>query len=187
MECADFIDAATDAFSEIQEKYKLNVIADGSVLRYSNTNVDFSIYFERCFEIYICFHYKGRDLRLYDVAKWLKPEPDVIDAIKRNQISSAEAVVPLLKRLCVALEVVLDMLLQNPELCDEYLQYEKRERDLRLVLLNLQRAWEERDYFGYSALVEANRTRIEKTTSASLIFNREEYARKHLKQDKGRT
>ena len=57
------------------------------VLNYSNKIVNFSLYFEHRFEIYICFHHRNSNLRLIDILKWLDFHKNDVTLVSRNQIS----------------------------------------------------------------------------------------------------
>ena len=179
-----FSDIATEVFSCIQQEYGLMLESTSNVLHYTNATFDFSVYFERSFEIYICFRVNNSHLRLYDMAKWIELKKSDIDLIERNQTSNVDSMVFILKNLCDVMKRVLRKLQNEPDLLytclknqQSYEENQRRAASNAYLLSQLQEAWLEKNFDSFLLLVEGNMDDIRTLSSAERILKQAQYAK----------
>jgi len=176
-----YINLAIMTFSSTQEKYKLKLDVRNTVLNYSSKTYSFSVYFEKYFEFYICFHLNNTNLRLHDIAVWLGFNDYDIALLTRTQIRDQHTAESVLTNLRGVLEKLLVMLEKKPELLDEFLKnkgIEEQDQLSEAILTSIQLAWESKDFERFLMLVESNRVIVEQSKAATLILKQEAFIRK---------
>lgn len=178
-----YVDTAINVFEKLQIKHALKLNVKDTILNYSNKAYSFSIYLEKHFEFYICFHLNHMNLRLYDIVVWLGFENSDIFLVTRNQFSNESEAKFVLENLLAVLDKVLDILQKRPELLDEFLKDQRYVREnaiLETSLSLIRHAWEAKDFKKFLMLVESNRSVIKQAKSAELIFKQEAYAKSRI-------
>lgn len=181
MQDEKYINMAINTFSDLRMRYNLKLVANEAVLNYSNNRYSFSLYFEKHFEFYICFHQNHVNLRLYDLAKWLCLENKDISMLTRNQVANETDAKFVLGNLRIVLEKVLIILERKPKLLLDFLKDQKSEKTAILseaTLALVRQAWEEKQFEKFLILVDRNRDAIKQSKNAAIILKQEAYARK---------
>ncbi len=178
MQNNNYLKTAIEVFSSLQRKYKFTLVEKENVLNYSNNICNFSVYFEKYFEFYICFHVNNMDLRLYDIIVWLGFENNDIAFVAKNQFANHNNAKQVLENLQTVLVKLLVILQQKPKILFEFLENQKAKRKDTVSKHNLsllQQAWESKEFALFLKLVEENRAVIKDTNRAELIFKQEAY------------
>ena len=181
MQDEKYINMAINTFNDLKMRYNLKLVANEAVLNYSNNIYSFSLYLEKHFEFYICFHLNHVDLRLYDLAKWLCLEKNDIILLTRNQVANEADAKFVLSNLCIVLEKILNILERKPNLL---LEFSKKQKSEKMVILSdanlslIRQAWETKQFEKFLTLVDCNRDAIKQSKSAAIILRQEAYAKK---------
>ena len=192
MEESQFVNLATSVFAHIQKEYGLRLVTTLNTVHYTNAIVDFTIYYERFFEIYISFHVEGNNLRLYDAAKWLDIPEENIALIKRNQVTNADNMLFVLKNLHSVMKDVLEKVQLDPNLLshclhnrNRYLEEQRLLQSNHDLLIRLQEMWQSKNFKDFLNLMEANMDIVAKLPSAEKILKQAQYAKKHCTNSTG--
>ena len=181
-----FIHAGKMIFRELQETYSLTLQISKDELVYHNSDVSFSIYFDRKLDIYICFNINNSNLYLHDLAKQLGFE-DVITSIKQNQVSNIADIDRILNNLHAVIQRVLDIVKDNQKLLIQCFERQKAHEAKRLeveksnyLLHKLDVLWKEKQYEKFVYLFEENEDLLKGVPKLESIKKRVNYARKYL-------
>lgn len=176
-----YMNLAISIFAELQRKNNLKLVAKSTVLNYSNNTYNFSVYLEKHFEFYVCFHLNNEDLRLYDIAVWLGFGDNDIDLLSRNQFANEQDAIFVLNNLQNIMEKLLVELQRRPTVLGEFVEHQRNDSESRLLETNIssiRQAWEAREYEKFLKLVDLNRTAIKQSKRGMLIFKQEAYLKK---------
>lgn len=173
-----FIEQAKQIFCNLQNENALCIKENSNCLTYYNSDLNFSIYYERQFEVYICIHIKNKNLRLLDVVRYLKLPEGQVDAIGKNQVHSEEGIV---KILC-SMESIMRELISSgkfQEILLDCLKANQLFEKKAIAMEQLERSWKKGEYQEYIRIFSANENDLQNSSNYSMLRKRFDYARKH--------
>lgn len=136
-------------------KYNFSLIKGDNEVTFLSKKINFRIYFERNFEIYIVFILKDKNLQvdLQSIVRYLNLEKVYLNSIIKNQISNESDIKFVLNGLKVCLDDVLEIissdddLLYNSYLLQQKILKEKyTEYKYHYIEKLLFECWQNKDY-----------------------------------------
>lgn len=155
-----------EAFKSLEKKYKLSLVIEKDKVKYQSKNINFTVYYERNFEVYIVFILKkcpnNGSVDLSSIINYL----NIGVCLTGSQVSCENDIDYVLGNLSNIMDIILDRIFKDEDLLYNAYLYEKQINKekynqylIEQMSLNFSKEWSNKNYHAFVEIYIKNKQR----------------------------